>query len=185
MKGLTDFWFKKDGADRTVFFPWGGFGKGRVLPNRASETQIRRRVGFHWTGIFSISVLGGVASTYAVYAMTLYVVICGLWLTWYYYEVRNLVKDLPLSDAKLTFAESYANYFSEWSNFTLWLAAALLVSLFLGSLLMVIGADRIFDRLIALFCAAFSLWLVSTLGYVLSSRYRSDRRVRGKPKDDT
>ena len=181
LEGLTNFWFKKDKANRTIFFQWAAFGKGRIVSDKALETKIRNCVGFHWGGLFSLGVLAGAAATYTLYSLLIYAVVCFSWLAWYYFDIRALVSDLPLSEIKLTFVESYANYYSEWSNFTLWLAFVFMILFFIGSAAFVVvswtEAHPTLDRLIAIGCALFGAWFVRTLGYVL--RARSSSNVSG------
>ncbi len=185
-EGLTNFWFKKDEANRTIFFPWGAFGKGRVIPDKTSEVRIRGCVGFHWSGIFSTGIVAGVASTYTLYFLVTYAAICAIWLAWYYFEIRTLVRGFPFSETKLTFVESYANYYSEWSSFTLWLGLIFMILFLVGSIAFVViawtEANNTVDRLIAIGCVLFSAWLVRTLGYVLRAR-RSVDKSRAKNQD--
>jgi hypothetical protein len=136
MEGLTNFWFKKDNANRTIFFPWGGFAKGRVIPDKTLEAKIRECVGSHWTSQFGLGIIGGTASTYSLYFLLIYIAVVVSLLTWYYFEIRKLVAGLPYSDTKMTFVESYANYTAEWSSFAVWL-------LFLFSILCFVGLSAV------------------------------------------
>src|SRR5512137_2958826 len=38
---LSGSGFKKDERGRSVFYPWGVFGKGRVLPDAETEKKVR------------------------------------------------------------------------------------------------------------------------------------------------
>jgi len=107
LAGVT---FKKDQLGRDVFFPFGVYGKGRVLPNAAVAARVRRRIKtairttlvvaaimlislFFFLDITPMAALVGVVLTLPLGLASRYL------LTW------PLVRNLPISDEKLTSQE--------------------------------------------------------------------------------
>ncbi|AFM27063.1 hypothetical protein Desti_4431 [Desulfomonile tiedjei DSM 6799] len=117
--GYVDQHFQKDEAGRIVFFPWLAWGRGRMLPDQSSESDLKRLLKFH----SSIGILG---------AIIVYPLLGVLWMLfamilstlWYHLRLRALISGLPFSEAKfkrLSFREKLSWYNKPFSKFTLWL----------------------------------------------------------------
>ncbi len=99
MKVFSDPYFKKDEAGRTVFFPWGKYGKGRIVPDDVTEAEIRRAFSRMWMAvILGPAVLGRFLNlpTFAALAF--------LAIAWFYLPIQSLVNGLPFSDTEFTAA---------------------------------------------------------------------------------
>ncbi len=182
MEGLTNCCFKKDKANRTVFYPWGALGRGRVIPDKPLEDKIRKCVGFHWPAMFALGIGAGVVTTWTLYAILIYAVVCPLWLGWYYYELRKLVSGLPFSDTRLSFRESYAIYTAEWSSFTVGLVFVFTTLCFAALIFLVVDSWRDSAGASAAAWLALTFFLLVTgcfaylFGYLLVLRVRSRDR---------
>ncbi len=125
--GLTNASFKKNEEGKTIFFPWGVLGKGRILPDEATETKVRAFVSRYYKvslpTIFGVGVFVGWAWSF------LLVPIFG---AWYYFGSKSLGSHYPYSEDKLTLKESYTNSATGHNKVTLWL-------LFTASILFVLA----------------------------------------------
>jgi hypothetical protein len=116
--GLTNASFKKDENGNTVFFPWGVFGKGRVL-DESTEARVRRFVSLYYK--ISLPLIVGVGVIVGwLWALPLVVFL----LVWFYLTTKSLVSGCPYSEGKLTLKESYISSAAGYSRFTLWLLLA-------------------------------------------------------------
>lgn len=94
--------FKTDAEGKTVFFPWGPFGKGYVVPDDTKEQQIRR-----FLGIYSplSSVFSGIVIWISLLINTpwLNVVIIPFIILPYIVGIMLLLKGLVISDMDMTY----------------------------------------------------------------------------------
>lgn len=126
---LASSLFKKDESGKSIFYPWGVFGKGRVLPDEETENRVRRLViRFFMIGIILVLIVGG--SVGWVYGFIPVVV----FIAWYQFKLMALIAGCSVSHEKLTFREGWAKRFNKT---TLWLMLILFSILFVaGGLLM-------------------------------------------------
>jgi hypothetical protein len=164
-EGLSSSSFKKDADGRTVFYPIGVLGKGRVLPDQPTEERIRAFLTRYYMVSLSL-VIVFVAFVHWIWAVALLPV---LWL-WFYFGTRPLVAGLPYSASKLTLKESFANSGTAHGKGVLW-------SLFVCSMLFVLGGVLILSRsqntedaLIGFSSIAFFGLCSCAIGYMLWAR---------------
>src|SRR2546423_6289468 len=101
--GLASGSLKKDGEGRTVFYPFGVLGKGRVLPDEAAEQRVRAFLVRYYK--VSLLVIIGVG---ALVNWAWSVALVPIFIAWFYFGSRSLVAGYPHSDSKLTLREGYA-----------------------------------------------------------------------------
>lgn len=164
-EGISSRSFKKDTDGRTVFYPIGILGKGRVLPDQPTEERIRVfLIRYYRVSLSLVIVLA--ASVRWIWAAALIPV---LWL-WFYVGIRPLIAGLPQSPSKLTLKESFVNSAAAHSKGLLW-------AMFVGSGLFVLGGVVILSRsrntedaLIGLSSIAFFGVCSCAFGYMLRAR---------------
>jgi|KBSMisStaDraftv2_1062788.scaffolds.fasta_scaffold11459_6 hypothetical protein len=114
-EGLSSSSFKKDADGRTVFYPIGILGRGRLLPDLATEERIRAfLIRYYMVSLSLIIVV--VASVHWGWGAALIPV---LWL-WFHLGTKLLVAGLPSSTSRLTLKESYANSANAHGKGMLW-----------------------------------------------------------------
>lgn len=121
-EGVSSLYIKKDGEGRAVFYPWGVFGKGYVLPDEARESGMRR-----FLKTYTITVIAAFAITAAFGLGWLIAALVGA-MAWFFLAVKRMLKGCPVSAEKMTFRESYSNAGRSHNAVTLWVL--LLISLF-------------------------------------------------------
>jgi hypothetical protein len=124
-KGLAAGNFHKDADGRNLFFPYGVFARGRVLPDEHLERRVRAFV----TRYHVISLVGIVVFV-SFFRWIWLVPFVAFLAVWYYVEARVLVGGCAYSADKLSLRDSVANSAAAHNAVTLWLMLA-------GSLLFV------------------------------------------------
>jgi Na+-translocating ferredoxin:NAD+ oxidoreductase RnfD subunit len=123
--GLAASSFKKDDKGNTLFFPWGILGKGYLLPEDRKD-DIRRSLKRHMMLVVPLAIACSMFTWIGLLvALPLYYVSYAFW-------VNRLIKGLPTSTEKLTFADSTTGAAQAHNTITLWL-------LEIGSLLFVLA----------------------------------------------
>jgi hypothetical protein len=107
--------FKKDNKGNTIFFPWGRFRKGRVLPDEATETKLRGILRRYYQVTLLIST--GVGT---IFGWVWLLLLASIFFAWFYLSTKPLISGCPYSDDKLTTMEIYANTAAGLSSATLW-----------------------------------------------------------------
>lgn len=110
---LADAVFKTDDGGRPLFYPWGFFGKGYILPSEEKKLEIRKFVKlFHIVMLSLFVVVLTVASIireqWAYPIAPIIAVGVGLY-TWWLVSVRRLTKGFQTTKTRLTLRESYGN----------------------------------------------------------------------------
>ena len=107
--GLANSSFKKDAEGRDLFFPHGMLGKGRILPDAETAAALRGQiVNFYkllmFGGIPLMVVAIGLPGGKTVVLIAAVILCFGAWL-W----LRQLSKDYPIADERLTYGEAQRN----------------------------------------------------------------------------
>lgn len=115
-EGLTNGSFKKDKDGKTVFYPWGVLGRGRILPDEPTEVRIRAFVSRYYKVylpmVISVGIIVGWAWSFLLVPIL---------VAWFYFGSKSLVSGCPYSKEKLTLKEGYTNSAASHNKFTLWL----------------------------------------------------------------
>jgi hypothetical protein len=122
--GIVNAAFKTDRHGQTVFYPWGAFGRGRVLkdPAAAAGAKLFLRRYYQFTlcavGVLSaIAVNPSVGLPVKVGAAAAYFVI---FIGWFFVGARKYTSDAEYSDERLSVRESQANTAASMSRGMLW-----------------------------------------------------------------
>lgn len=133
--------FKHDAAGRTVFFPLGVFGKGRILPDAATEQRLRDRLATQYQLAIVVAIALGVLHN------LLLMLVVGLGVVaWMSLRSLLLVAAYPPSDLRLSWKERYASPPSSGSVGTQWFLLVCCVALVAGGLLLLVVGDTLDER---------------------------------------
>jgi hypothetical protein len=160
--GLTSASFKRDESGRTVFYRWGAFGKGHVLPDDETESRIRTFLRRYYMITLPVIIILG-----ALVGWAYVVVAVPILMAWYLLKSKSLVAGCSMSGGKLTFRESYANSAKAHNKKMLWLLLIFSV-LFVcaGVLIAIVGAstwDKVVGTSAILFfgaCAVVNIYMI-------------------------
>ncbi|HEY3644726.1 MAG TPA: hypothetical protein VGM16_05240 [Gammaproteobacteria bacterium] len=125
--------FKTGGNGEFLFYPWGIFGRGRVLPDQPTFARLRAKIKSSYilliVGQPIVLVFVSGSTTTLIWGEF---VIFGAYLVWFFLGPIRQVRKFAYSDEKLKLRESYAN---SARSHNLWI----LIALFFCSLLFVAG----------------------------------------------
>jgi len=133
-EGLTSRKFKTDKEGNTIFYPYGIFGKGYILPNGKKE-QIQLFIIRYELIFMTIFIV-----TAIIFNLTFVIllVLCPFYYLGYAIWLNLLTKTFKKSNVKLTFSESIANSARAHNLSTLWLLA-IICFLFIVAGIYIIG----------------------------------------------
>lgn len=154
--GLASGIFKKNKQNQSVYYPWGVLGKGYVLPDAERETAIKNMVIMFYQLFFAIFIMFFI---FFKNILTFGLGTIGL-LIWFLYKSKQLTKECPVSDEKLTLKEGYTN---SAKGHNLWMLYALLaisvIFTLVGFAMLIsgkaVGAGLMLSILFGACCAAF------------------------------
>ena len=112
---LTNASFKPDTDGNTLFFPYGAWGKGRLIADSDSAEQLKKFI----SRFYIIAVGCGIILVLTVGYIWSFIAFPFLML-WYHQGIKKFLKDAPYSDAKLTTRESMQNVASGMNKYLLW-----------------------------------------------------------------
>jgi hypothetical protein len=148
--GLTNASFKKDKEGNSIFYPWGTFGRGLVIPDDQSEERLRSFINRYYKvslpSIITVGVIGG---------WLLASLLVPLFALWFYLGLKPLVSGYAYSVDRLTIKESCAGSAAGHSRSTLWLLLTSSGLLVLGGVLMASTADSLDRMIIGVLCTVF------------------------------
>lgn len=105
---LTDSSFKVDAAGRSIFYPWGIFGRGYVLPNKEYEEKIRSFLTKCYA--FSLIVIIVIGAFLGLWSILFWMVPFGFLIV----QIQSIrfKKGLQRSDVSLSFKENIRRMFT-------------------------------------------------------------------------
>jgi hypothetical protein len=130
--GLASAIIKKDKDNQPVYYPWGVLGKGYVLPDAERETAIKNMVILFYQIFFGILLLHLIL----LKNILIFVLITIALIVWFLLKSRQLTKDCPVSDEKLTLKEGYTNSAKAHNKTVLWILLVVAVIATLGAIVM-------------------------------------------------
>ena len=163
--GLTAAAFKTDSQGRDLFFIWGKFGKGRVIPSEADGAAVRSYLKNYYicvlVGILPTVMLGGEAGqprwflTIAIFMALALAGLVPLWLR---------TRQWAPADERLTYREAVAASATAHGAITLWLLTAVAALFVLGGLLLLLATEAtlvgLFSVLFFGACLGIFIWML-------------------------
>ena len=113
--GLTNASFKSDADGNIVFFPYGAWGKGRLIADADSAEQLKKFIGRFYMVALGMTLVIGVTVGYVWAFIAMPFV-----MLWYFRGIKKFLKDAPFSDAKLSNRESMQNAASGMNKYLIW-----------------------------------------------------------------
>ena len=118
----SDIFFKKNKQDQTLFYPWGLFGRARIILNADTEQHLREHSKPNWLVLIA---------SYLIYKIFIWWLGIGLLVVYGFWNLaqrQSILKDCPYSDEKVSYAEltskQKVRYSIPFSCFVLLLCAA-------------------------------------------------------------
>lgn len=162
---LTNSSFKKDAADKTVFYRWGVLGKGHVLPDDETENRIRGFIRRYYMISLPVIIIVGVAVGW-IYAF----ILVPFLVVWYHFKCKALITGFPVAAGKLTLKESYANAAKAHNKKMLWLLLIFSILFVGGGLFMFIHGVSNYNKVMgALGCLFFGVCII-VFGYMIRAK---------------
>jgi hypothetical protein len=151
--GLTAAAFKKDSQGRDLFFIWGKFGKGRVVPTEADGAAARSYLKNYYicvlVGILPMVMLGGKAGEPRWFlAIGIFLVLALAALVPLFLRTRQWA----VADERLTYREAMSASATAHGAVSLWLLTGLAALFVAGGLFLLLTTDA---TLIGLLCVLF------------------------------
>ena len=151
--GLTAAAFKQDSQGRDLFFIWGKFGKGRVVPTEADGAAVRNYLKNYYicliVGIVPMIMFAGKALEPRWFlAIGIFMVLALAALVPLFLRTRQWA----MADERLTYREAMAASASAHGAVSLWLLVAVSALLVAMGLFVLLGTDA---TLIGLLCVLF------------------------------
>lgn len=158
----SDGFFEKDARGRTVYYPWGPFGRGRIVPDSSTGDRLRKAS----TRFFPLGLPLCLAAKYMFGTGAMFVclvlVIAGMVLYGWW-----IVSSLPLSEESATVGERVARRAEQTpiGQVRFGLIGGGLFAL--GGLVMVANGETAWDRLLGLLAVLFFGACSAAAGYMM------------------
>ena len=151
--GLTAAAFKQDAQGRDLFFIWGKFGKGRVVPTEADGAAVRNYLKNYYicliVGIVPMIMLAGESLEPRWFlAIGIFMVLALAALVPLFLRTRQWAA----ADERMTYREAMSASASAHGAVSLWLLAAVSALFVAMGLFLLLGTDA---ALIGLLCVVF------------------------------
>lgn len=132
LKGFENVVFKKDTAEKTLFYPWSVFGKGFILEaDNTYQTicQFFKKVGFIAIAICIIAAVILEMVILPRFQIVLYIVlpliVISFFASWYYLFVKKITKNLATTNEQIKRTDIYDEMAKSYS-----VPALILIELF-------------------------------------------------------
>jgi hypothetical protein len=151
--GLTASAFKKDAQGRDLFFIWGKFGRGRVVPSAADAASVRGYLKSYYLcvllGIVPMLMLAGKAGEPRWFlAIGAFMALAVAGLVPLFLRTRHW----PAADERLTYREVMSASAAAHGSVSLWLLVAISAVFVIGGLFILLATDA---TLVGLMCVVF------------------------------
>lgn len=161
-EGLSAASFKTDKNCNTVFYPYGKFGKGRILSDEKKEKEVRKFVK-SFLIVFLLACIGiGIA-----FGPAWSLLLLPIGLPWYYFRVSALVSGCSRSDEKLTYKESVSNSAAKHNRGTLLIGLIASIVFVVMGIIILIQPEASDDSLIGFAVTVFFGACACVFGYML------------------
>jgi hypothetical protein len=155
-EGLADAAFKNDADGRTLFYPWGIFGRGVVVPTEQEAERLRK----FQQRTYMIALPGFLAMQFVV-GFWLVLLLLPPFLVWHHFKLKHMIRNFQTASDKLTMAESTRNS-ARSHNLSLLIAMELFSLMFVAAGFWMLWLGE--APLIALMC----LWLFGLCAVVFA-----------------
>ena len=159
LEGLMHGYFKSDADGNRVFFPWGSFGKGRLIENQELEQQLLRFIP-----LFSI-LIGVLMAIVAIFVSPIWLApLIPVAAIFYDSQLKKILGEAPVSEEKISFKDALENMALKNSknSLRLWLTGSILFVCLNLFVITQIGPD-LFSGVIAIFFAANAIFFLYLL----------------------
>ena len=151
--GLTAAAFKKDSQGRDLFFVWGRFGKGRVVPTEADAVAVRSYLRNYYicvlVGIVPMLMLAGKSFEPRWFlAIGIFMVLTLAALVPLFLRTRHWAA----ADERLTYREAMSASAAAHGVVSLWILTVLSALFVVGGLLLLLATEA---TLVGLLCVLF------------------------------
>ncbi|MBK8158600.1 MAG: hypothetical protein IPK59_07460 [Rhodospirillaceae bacterium] len=176
--GLTNAAFKTDEAGRRLFFLYGRFGKGRLLATEDDERSMRAKYKGFYKYTFFVVVPAMIAIRLFLHqSLSVQLIVAGALIVPGYAWLEVHARQYPKVDARITFAESYANSAAGHNLWTL-IALTLLSAVFVLIGLFIAFKGKPEDYWIGIGCAIFFGVCGAAIGWMARLKVRQKSRQR-------
>ena len=128
--GLASAIIKKDKDNNSVYYPWGVLGKGYLLPDAERETAIKNMVILFYQLFFGLFFV----HLFLLKNVLIFAILTFALIAWFLFKSRQLTKDCPKSNEKLTLKEGYTNSAKAHNKTVLWILLVVAVIATLGGI---------------------------------------------------
>jgi hypothetical protein len=168
--GLTAAAFKEDSQGRDLFFIWGRFGKGRVVPTAADGMSVRSYLKNYYicviVGIVPMIMLAGKSFEPRWFlAIGIFMVLALAALAPLFLRTRQWA----VADERLTYREAMSASAAAHGAVSLWLLAALSAVFVVAGLFLLLATEA---TLIGLLCVVFFGGCLGVVVWMLVMRWR-------------
>lgn len=168
--GLTAAAFKKDAHGRDLFFVWGRFGRGRVVPSEADAASVRGYLKSYYVcvlvGIVPMLMLAGKSFEPRWFlAIGIFMVLALAGLAPLFLRTRQWA----VADERLTYREAMSASAAAHGAVSLWLLIVLSAVFVLGGFFLLLATDA---TLVGLLCVFFFGGCLGVFAWMLVVRRR-------------
>jgi hypothetical protein len=168
--GLTAAAFKKDSRGRDLFFIWGKFGKGRVVPTEADGASVRSYLKNYYicvlVGIVPMVMLAGRSFEprwFLAIGIFMALALAGL------LPLFMRTAQWEIADERLTYREAMSASATAHGAVSLWLLAALSAVFVVAGLFLLLATDA---TLVGVLCVLFFGACLGVFVWMLAVRRR-------------
>ena len=164
--GITDIYFKTEDKGRTLFYPWGVFGRGYILPDESKRQKIREfKKRYHMVSIpcfatIAVAILYGWVGCF---------IIIPIFPLWYFFRTAQLLKGVPsVTGTKMGLKESFEISSKSHNIIILWLMLIVSVLFTIAGII-----TFIFDKSawpLGLICILFFGAAGCAIGYMIKAK---------------
>jgi hypothetical protein len=157
--------FKKDESGRELFYPWGGFGKGRILPDEESGAGMRRFLRrYHAASLPSVLVVG------IFFGWEWALLLACAAFAGYCLKIRARVAPFQEADVPLTLREACSGEARAHARATLWIFFCGSVALMSAGLFILVIGPSANDKFVGLAGGAFFGLCSLKSGFMLQAK---------------
>ncbi len=161
-EAMASISFKENVSGRTVWYPWGIFGKGYILPDKETEIRIRRFLTRYYMTSLPVIIVSG---TFLHWLFVSFIIT--ILIIWHYFMAKSLVASRKMASHKLTVQESLINTARSFNIYALLFLLIISILFLVASFnLMIVGSSTP-DKMTGAFGVLFSFICAFVHGYLI------------------